>query len=618
MGKGLSSALSAGIEGGQKAVKDMFGSIRSGLGTLTGFASVGGVAALAKDAIDGREVFEDLSASIEFGTGRLLSWQQLQKRAQGVARSTGKDVNELGRAMETVYGDTNNADYAVETVASIGTAARATGKDVNTFARITGVLNQKFGITAKDAPQALAAIIAGANAGGAKLEDLADDFGEIGGKAKTLGLQGAGGIKSMLGILNLAKQETGRFEQAMTALPQIFDQIIERGGKGGDLEKKLKIQTVGPDGKKRNPVDILSDIIAKTKGNESKLGELGFGGEGLQTILAMAKPFQRELERTGGDVDKASAAMKAAIDKAAGGPLKWSDVQAKAAKRMQSPSAKLAAAFEVAKDAFSTPEMISAFTTLARVAPPVANAFAKIVDFAAENPMAAGAIGTAGVFAKGAAEATLSSLMSRMVGAAAAGARGAGGSGGPGGGGGDGGIPGGGKLQAGLAAAGALMLAYEQYQKLEKTLNGRSLGEGLTDARNDREGIDRNIIANANRQGIEAMRPEKGFLGRDTGNMLLLREERDADGQIRVKRTVASKRMIGGEQGMEGLISNMMRQMQAAQKAEQTPNQKGGQALARNLQQAVHGRTMRVRVTNRVQVDSPLGAGPKPGNTPTR
>lgn len=619
MGKGLSSALSAGIEGGQKAVKDMFSSIRSGLGTLTGFASVGGIAALAKDAIDGREVFEDLSAAIEFGTGRLLSWQQLQKRAQGVARATGKDVDELGRAMETVYGDTKDTDYALETVSAIGTAARATGKDVDTFAKITGILNQKFGITAKDAPQALAAIIAGANSGGASLENLADDFGEIGGKAKTLGLQGTKGIMEMLGILNLAKQETGRFEQAMTALPQIFDQIIERGGKGGDLEKKLKIQTYGPDGKRRSPIAILQDIIRKTKGNETKLGELGFGGEGLQTILALAKPFQAELKRTGGDINAASEAFDRALDKAAGGGLKWSDVQAKAAKRANSESGRLERALQTAKAAMTTPQMLGAFKDLASAAPQVASGFAKLVDFVSKNPLTAGMIGTAGVFAKGATEAMVGDIFSQLMG------------GGAGSGGGKKGKKKKGKkrgkkgmskalqgmaLVGDVIAAGALVA--EQYDALDKTLAGRSLNQGFADARNDREAADRNIIANANRQGIQAMRPEIGMFGRETGNMLLLNEERDGDGQIRIKRTVASKRMIGGEQGLGGLAERIAKQIAAAQQKTDEKKAGGGQQLARSLEQAVHSRTLRVRVTNRVQVDSPLGAGPKPGSAPTR
>ena len=69
-------------------------------------------------------------------------------------------------------------------------------------------------------------------AGAFSLDELGDDFGEAGGKAKTMGMTGVDGVRQMLGFLIKAKHESGNFQQAMAAMPQIFDQLNERTSKG--------------------------------------------------------------------------------------------------------------------------------------------------------------------------------------------------------------------------------------------------------------------------------------------------------------------------------------------------------------------------------------------------
>ncbi len=642
MGAKLRSSMSRGVDGGMDALRAMGSQLKNVTGLVGGIAGGLGLAELAKGAIDAETQFRNLSFALEAGTGRAHDWLEVQARAKTVARQTGIQAEELGRAMDELFSGTGDAEFMNAALSTIGTTARATGDDVTALSKIAGTLNQKFGLSAQELPEAMAMVVSAAHAGGASIEDLADDFAEVGGKAKAMGATGTEGLQQMLGILNLAKQESGRFEQAMTAIPQIFDQILERTDKGvlkSGGKVPIEIGTVDAQGRPRSPSDILADIVMATQGNAAELGEFGFGGEGLQTIMALAKTFRAELDATGGDINAARDAIAKALNGAAGEAMAWSKIQEKAASNLDSTQGRVDRAIVKLQEAFTTPEMIGALTKLAEVLPPVADAMAKLLGFITDSPMTAGALGASAVFGRGAIGGMLAGGGAGGGGAAigkAAAAQMAAQA-----------ASTGGLIARGFAAAPAIALAgasigsvFEQLGKLKDEAGTYNPVEAARMGAQERERAREELTANAVRSGTRAIDEdygtfgEGGFLGLGFGDTAperyALRDVHGADGQITTERTQIANQ--DAQTGLADLVASIGRQVEQQQrggkpnvtlpevKVEIDPSRQAQQAsqLARETAAGIARQELRVRVLNADEIrsaPSPTpGAAPRPGS----
>lgn len=401
MGTSLGQGLTNGLKGGLGVLQSGLDRVKGAILDFGGILGGVGIAELGRRSIETSANFRSLATAVEFGSGRVMDWTELQRDAQAAASRWSQTSADLGDTMQTVFSETGDIDFTRASIDTIATTARATKAPLEELGRVSGILQNKFGITADELPEALTTVISAANRGGMSLENLADDFGEIGGKAKTMGLTGQEGIEKMLGMLSVARAETGRFEQAMTALPQIFDAIIEEGGSKDGKLFKMKVATVDKDGKQRDPIDILKDVIAKTGGDETKLGELGFGGEGLQTVLALAREFQSELDRTGGNIEAGKKAIDKALQDAGRSAVSFTEVQSKAASELEQSDAKFQAALEKLERAFASEGVANAIDKLAEILPPLAEGLVKVLEWATKNPYTMGALGAGSFLPQG-------------------------------------------------------------------------------------------------------------------------------------------------------------------------------------------------------------------------
>ena len=401
-GKAMGASLSNGVKGGLDAVAALGGKIRGLATSIAGIAGGVGFAGLAKGAIDTQQRLQQLASRIQLGTGELVKWTDIQADVQAAALATGNSIADMTTAYDRMFSETGDPEAAAAALGNIGKVAHDTGAEIDSVARVAGVLKQKFAIGQSEMGLALQIVAAAAAQGGASFEDLGDDLGEIGGKAKSMGAQGTQGLQQMLGFLNLAKEEAGNFQQAMTALPQIFDQLIERSDKGiikSSGRIPMQVAAVDKNGNQRPFPDIIADIIRETKGDAAALGEFGFGGEGLQTILGLAKDFEMAVKVSGGNVEQAKSLFAHELIQAAGGLQDLTThehKQATAADNVQK-------AMTMLEAAFLKPEMMAAMESLAESLPELAQAAAKAIDFIVKNPLAAGAAYVGGTFAMGAA-----------------------------------------------------------------------------------------------------------------------------------------------------------------------------------------------------------------------
>lgn len=414
MGSSLQSALSTGMKGGVDAVKSAFSSIKSTVLSLGGLAGGLGIAELAKGAIQSEGAYRKIAFQIHAGTGELVSMRDIQKETHAAALKTGQASDDLAASMAAVYQETGNADFARQTIETIGTAAKGAHEPLATMAAISGTLNEKFGVTKDQLPSALATIVALGNKGGVSVGDMGEKLGMIGAFAKEAGLEGEKGLSQILGMMNLADNATGSFKKGMSAVGGLIETLGSTAGKQ-KIGAALGLSQKDLGG---NAIQNIEAIIKKTKGDKGQL-EKAVGGEQLKLLLDIGKTYSTALNATAGDSKMKTAAgveaMRAAFEAASKSSLTYADLQKEAASEMATGEGKMQTAIEKLRQAFAKPEVTAAIEKLMGALPALADMIASIVGFAADHPTLAAGAAIGGTFGKGALEAGIPALLKGLT-----------------------------------------------------------------------------------------------------------------------------------------------------------------------------------------------------------
>lgn len=395
MGNALRSSLSDGAKGGLNALKSAFSAVKSTIFTLGGLTGAIGVGALIRGAITMESKYRQLAFAIKAGTGASVDFRTIQKDVEATALKTGQTAEDLAGVFGAVFQETGNAEFARDTLKSIATAATATHAPVEQIGAIAGTLNEKFGIAAGEIDSALATVIGLGNKGGISIADMGERLGQVGAIAKEAGLEGRDGFEKIVGMMNLADNATGNLRKGISAVQGLFTEL-------GDKTSRTKVaQALGisPAALKGDATKMIETILAKTKGDKDKLAK-AFTGETLKLIVDLGKQ---------GD-------LKAALADASKSAISFAEIQAEAAKEMETADKKFQTALEKMKQAFSKPEITEALTKLADVLPAFADMMASVVGFAAKSPVAAGTLGVAGYVGASAASAGLQTLLLSALG----------------------------------------------------------------------------------------------------------------------------------------------------------------------------------------------------------
>ena len=403
MGSALQGALSTGLKGGTDALKGAFSSIKSVVMSIGGLVGGLGVAEITKQALEANSKFGDLSFGIRAAGGSMKDAATIQKQLQKGALETAQDSFKMVDAFEGIRRETGSLDYARGSIDTVATAARGAHKDLGTMAGVAGTLNEKFGITAEELPDALADVVGLSEKGGVGFEDMADKLGLIGAFAKEAGLQGRAGFGQMVGMLNLADNANGSFKKGITAVGGLLEQLGNNVGKN-KIGAALGISMKDLGG---NAGQQIEAIMKATKGQKAGL-EKAFGGEQLKLLVDLGKTYGAAFDSTKGDVKTKTAAavgaVRDAFESAGKSTLTFADIQKEAASEMNEAPQKLAQAKEKLLQAFSSDKVQAAINKIIDKLPALADFIAKIVGMVADNPAAAGAAALGGTFAKGAIE----------------------------------------------------------------------------------------------------------------------------------------------------------------------------------------------------------------------
>ncbi|HKQ70999.1 MAG TPA: phage tail tape measure protein, partial [Polyangiaceae bacterium] len=360
-----------------------------------GFAgAIGGATLLSKRALDVREKFQNLAFTIQAGTGVTQDWQSLMREVQGSAIATGQSTNELADAFGSVFEAVGDADYAKAAMKTIATQATATGDSIETLASIAGTLNEKFGVTAKDLPEALAIAKGLGSKGGVSIQDMADKLSVLGASAKRAGLQGIEGFQAMIAIANSGDDALGGLKKNVAAVTALFDKMTE-SGQQKEIQKSFGIDVKTMLKKGADPIGVVETILRKTRGNKEKI-EAVFQGEEGKLLVDLGKKYAATFDATAGNVEtKTQAAVdafNASLEEAGRSNLNAAQIQTEAARRAQEPQRRLASSLEQLSAKFTDPKIFSAIDRLSDSLPPLTEKMGKLIDLVLENPGTSAAV----------------------------------------------------------------------------------------------------------------------------------------------------------------------------------------------------------------------------------
>jgi hypothetical protein len=410
LGSSLKNGMNAGFRGAFESIKSGFQAIKTFVGGLGLFAGVIGIKEQVGHAIRMEANYRKLAFAIRSGTGEAIKWRDIQQDVHGLALETGQSTEELTQGYSTLFKEVGKAAFARSGIRSIATAATATGESIETLTAITGVLNEKFGVTAAELPDTLAAVVSLGNKGGVTVEQMAERLGVVGASAKAAGLEGQQGFAKVVALLNVADKANGSLKKGIAAVSGVIDTL------GNKAERNKVLMRVGlnPSKVKGDATDILGQIIKRTGGNKDKLG-IAFQGEQLKLVEDLGKTYATAFKETQGDIKTKGAAALAAyrdkLDQAGKSQLDGADLQKQAASEMESSEKQVAVAMTKLEQTFSKPELLGAVTKLANMLPGLADGFEKLVTFATENPLGAAAGGVAALGAKGFAEGAIGAVI---------------------------------------------------------------------------------------------------------------------------------------------------------------------------------------------------------------
>lgn len=345
----------------QQALHGAVGSAMGTAGSLvagTGMAMIGAVAAagvMATRAAVQLQEQANRAAIAGRSAGASIDSVGLRKRWENAAiANKGVTAESVGGGYSTFVGKTGDVDMANKMLDTWATAASATGAEITDLAGVTADLFQKFDIkTVEGMRDAFATFTFQGKKGAFELRDAAAFFPEIAAAANRYGIQkGAGGVRLLGGLTQLARPEAGSAAEASTAVENMFTKLIMESGK---LKSKWGVDVYQTDasGKQstRDIRDVLTEAIVKVGGKDMQAKAQGlqeiFDVRGIKAITGLMRTYNDAVKQ-GADGAKA---IRDAFSNAIDATGEWSDVQEDANYAQKDASAQLTGAWEQIKAA---------------------------------------------------------------------------------------------------------------------------------------------------------------------------------------------------------------------------------------------------------------------------
>lgn len=342
-----------------------------------------------------------LSQQEMLGTGKTRGTEGWKKVSSDVANKLIVDPEQVTELMRSLTGLTGDFDMAATEAERLASMTLASGANMGEMGKASGyVYNQLKGMpdAAKLTLDVMRNIVGQTAVGAVEMEEYAKQMGRIAANAKMFAGSVPENIKQLSALAQLAAQEGGGTGGADVA--RALNAWAQGTSKGTNINafKKMEIGLFEKGGTQKRPLmEIMEEAIVKTGGNIPKLTKLFPEVLGKKVVTPLANAFlaagggEAKTEEEKRKIFKSSSASK--LDPFTKAYLSAEQEKANLEERKKT-SENRAQAFQLKLDQITdslTQKLLPQLEKLAPAALKVATAFAKIVSFAAENPLTAAA-----------------------------------------------------------------------------------------------------------------------------------------------------------------------------------------------------------------------------------
>lgn len=208
------------------------------------------------------------------------------------------DPTGILEGVEVIVEKLGDLDYAQKNLRNIGLVMRATGADGKAAGDMIANFKEKFDLKPDQILPALDILVKQGKTGAFTLKDMVTQGNRVTAAYGSMGRKGIGAVREMGAVLQVFRKSSGNAEETSTAFKNFFADLMQPG-----KQKLLQANGISiwdpeklKEGKKqvRSAVDIIDEIMRKSKGDPDKLSRLF----GMQTMDGM-KSFINTWQSTG-------------------------------------------------------------------------------------------------------------------------------------------------------------------------------------------------------------------------------------------------------------------------------------------------------------------------------
>ena len=265
-----------------------------GLGGLLGVAGIAGGGFAAGGVLRHIIATEERLERLGIQSGRSTKdMQQLYEEIKRVASlpEIRLDPRQILAAVEAIVEKTGDLDFAHDNLELIAQAIQGAGSTGDALGRLAAELG-KLGVTdTADVAEALNLITAQGKSGAFTLGNMAAQGERLFSAFARLDYRGAGAVRQLGAISQMARQSTGSSEQAATAVEALL-RTLSDAQKIDQIWSDLGVNVRDATGAFR-PLDrVLKEIVAATGGDVAQLSEI-FDAEAIRAMSGLATPKGR-------------------------------------------------------------------------------------------------------------------------------------------------------------------------------------------------------------------------------------------------------------------------------------------------------------------------------------
>lgn len=386
-------------------------------GSVRGIAQMGGtVLGIAGGALGGLAATSAVESTLNLqheqraiirnargpGQADLISQRELGERVARTSVATGASQEGITGGLSAFVAKTGNLSGAIENMNTFAQVAMATGASVEDVFSAAADLSQKLGIdNVKDMQAAFADLTFQGKKGAFEIKNMAAELPELTSTAARMGIHGAGGVKTLGGLMQLSMQGTGSGPEASTAFQNAMNQLVNKAAdmQSGKAFGGRKVN-VFQGGDARNKMleipDIIANMMQASRGNLTEINKV-LEIRGNKAFSPMTAAFRTAYQGTQGSEEQKAKAGRDAVVKliqdAMSTGAQWSDVQQDAQNALQDTTAQI----EIAKTKFTNAiglrllpaltELIPKFTDMVPAVADGAEAIANFAQQVIENPL---------------------------------------------------------------------------------------------------------------------------------------------------------------------------------------------------------------------------------------